>query len=263
MCSQQEQSPPSLSTSKRAHSQPSFSSTGYQLLPVWCPAAVPLLTRSPGGPSAPGAPCGETIVVVGKWGRLASIDGGHRGHGQRTHLVTRLSGRSRLTLVSRCALHEQATGVQMTQVSRFQSKDPYACRTLGKLCSEAKAGAGDLSLSRVGRGCLRRSTSPTFSPGLPGIPGRPGFPSSPGSPFTRTQGTVKSASRAKQWILVPTLQRLPGAPLHPKPLSGLWSLTRELLILSRSPHHLPSESHLVTRPPQYLRDARVSLVGTC
>lgn len=89
-------------------------------LPTWCPAAVPSLTRSPGGPSAPGAPCRETMGWVRMWEWSASMHGGH--HRQRTHLIASLSCWSRLTLVSRCTLCEQATGVQMRQVSRFWSK---------------------------------------------------------------------------------------------------------------------------------------------
>lgn len=159
---------------------------------------------------------------------------GHHGHGQRTHLITRLSYRSRLTLVSRRALGEQATGVQMRQVSRFRSKGLHTCRASGKLCFKAKACAGVLSLSQ------RAEDAPAWVLHPPSLQGCRESPV--GQVFRRPQAPPSQGHKASSRLHpVPMAQRPSGAPVHPKPLSGLWSLPRELPIPTRSSPTPPAQ----------------------
>lgn len=232
--------------------------------PCPCPtSAVPSLTRSPAGPSGPGAPCRETTGVVRRWGWRPSMHGRHHGHRQRTHLITHLSCRSRLTLVSRRALGEQATEVQTRQVSRFQSKALHTCRALDKLGFEAKAGAGDLSFSQRAEDTHRWALHP---PSLQGCQESP-----VGQVFHRLQVPPSQGHKA-----LSRLRPAPSGGFQLPQCKGClepWCTSSPFLgcgLFPRSspypadppPLYLPSVSHFFTADPQYLRDARARLVGT-
>ena len=225
-------------------------------LPAQCLEAVPSLTRSPGGPSTPGAPCGETTGAVRRWGWPASMHGGHRGHGQRTHLITRLSYRSRLTLVSRRALGEQATGVQMRQVSRFRSKGLHTCRASGKLCSKPRLAQGS-SPSHSGQRMLPHGCFTHLLSGAAGNPLSARFSVVPRLPLH------KDTRHRQDCIQCPWHRGRQEPRCTPSPFLGCGlSPGTSPSPADPPPLHLPSMNHLFTAAPQYFRDARARLVGT-
>lgn len=173
---------------------------------------MPSLTRSPGGPSSPGAPCGETRGVVRGWGWPASTHGGITGRELTSSPVSPAGPGSPWFPEAPC----KAQGGKR-EVRQLWSKALHACRALGKLCFKAQAGAG-LSLSQRAedvqtllhppslRGCLN-----LLSARLSVIPRLP-----------LHKNTRHHQDCIQQWISAPTAQRISGAPVYPKPLSGLW-----------------------------------------
>lgn len=201
-----------------------------------CPAAAPSLTRSPGGPSAPGVPCRERTGEVRRREWLASMHGGH--HRQRTHLIASLSCWSRLTLVSRCTLCEQATGVQMRQVSGFWSK---------ALCTWASSASKSRLAQEMPPPLAEDTPRQVFHP--PSLQGCRECPA--GQVFHRLQAPPSQGHKALS-RLHPAVDfgsrgtEVSGASVHSKPLCGLLSFPWQLHIPRQTPPplHLPNVSHL-------------------